>query len=110
MVIDLLLFVKSNHHVFGQSQESKGSNKLAKIKEVHFKLHSFQVSLCTLTATHLTFIYVCTYIQLNEPLGCLIQQAGITIYTILKMWETPGFEPVTSHLRNDTNQQLYFLI
>ena len=34
------------------------------------KLHSFQASLCTLTATHLTLIYVCMYIQLSVPLGC----------------------------------------
>ena len=78
------------HNVTGQSQESKGSCKPARIKEVHSKLHSFQASLCTLTATHLTLIYVCTYIRLSVPLGCLIKQAGIIIHTILNMWETPG--------------------
>ena len=82
----------------GQSQESEGSCKPARIKEVHSKLHSFQASLCTLTATHLTLIYVCTYIRLSVPLGCLIKQAGIIIHTILNMWETPGIEPVTSDL------------
>ena len=78
------------YNVTGQSQESEGSCKPARIKEVHSKLHSFQASLCTLTATHLTLIYVCTYIRLSVPLGCLIKQAGIIIHTILNMWETPG--------------------
>ena len=86
------------YNVTGQSQESEGSCKPARIKEVHSKLHSFQASLCTLTATHLTLIYVCTYIRLSVPLGCLIKQAGINIHTILNMWETPGIEPVTSDL------------
>ena len=86
------------YNVTGQSQESEGSCKPARIKEVHSKLHSFQASLCTLTATHLTLIYVCTYIRLSVPLGCLIKQAGINIHTILNMWETPGIEPVTSNL------------
>ena len=60
--------------------------KPARIKEVHSKLHSFQASLCTLTATHLTItlIYVCTYIRLSVPLGCLIKQAGIIISSIVK--------------------------
>ena len=86
------------YNVTGQSQESEGSCKPARIKEVYSKLHSFQASLCTLTATHLTLIYVCTYIRLSVPLGCLIKQAGINIHTILNMWETPGIEPVTSDL------------
>ena len=86
------------YNVTDQSQESEGSCKPARIKEVHSKLHSFQASLCTLTATHLTLIYVCTYIRLSVPLGCLIKQAGIIIHTILNMWETPGIEPVTSDL------------
>ena len=53
----------------GQSQESEGSYKTARIKEVHSKLHSFQASLCTLTATNLTLIYVfakCTVRLLNQ--------------------------------------------
>ena len=62
------------------------------IKEVHSKLHPFQASLCTLTYTHLTLRYVCTYIRLSVPLGCLIKQAEIIIHTILNMWETPGIE------------------
>ena len=86
------------YNVTGQSQESEGSCKPAKIMEVHSKLHLFQASLCTLTATHLTLIYVCTYIRLSVPLGCVIKQAGITIHTILNMWETPGIEPVRSDL------------
>ena len=76
------------YNVTGQSQESEGSCKPARIKEVHSKLHSFQASLCTLTATHLTLIYVCTYIRLSVPLGCLIKQAGINIHTILNMGNT----------------------
>ena len=82
----------------GQSQESEGSYKPAMIKEVHSKLHSFQASLFTLSATHLTLIYVYTYIRLSVPLDCLIKQAGIIIHTILNLWETPGIEPVTSGL------------
>ena len=82
----------------GQSQEFGGACKPTRIKEVHSKLHSFQVSLCTLTATHLTLIYVCTYIRLSVPLGCLIKQAGIIIHTILNMWEAPGIKPVKSGL------------
>ena len=35
------------YNVTGQSQESEGSCKPARIKEVHSKLHSFQASLCT---------------------------------------------------------------
>ena len=100
--LTLILLRLFQHHycynVTGQSQESEGSCKPARIKEVHSKLHSFQASLCTLTATHLTLIYVCTYIRLSVPLGCLIKQAGIIIHTILNMWETPGIEPVTSDL------------
>ena len=80
------------YNVTGQSQESEGSCKPARIKEVHSKLHSFQASLCTLTATHLTLIYVCTYIRLSVPLGCLIKQAGIIIHAILNMCETPGIK------------------
>ena len=88
------------YNVTGQSQESEGSYKPARIKEVHSKLHLLQASLCTLTASHLTLIYVYTYIQLSVtvPLGCLIKQAGIIIHTILNLWEAPGIEPVTSGL------------
>ena len=86
------------YNLTGQSQESEGSYNPARIKEVYSKLHSFQASLCTLTATHLTLIYVCTYIRLIVPLGCLIKQTGIIIHTILNMWETLGIEPVTSGL------------
>ena len=42
------------YNVTGQSQESEGSYKPVCIKKVHSKLHLFQASLCTLTATHLT--------------------------------------------------------
>ena len=89
----ILLRLFQQHYCYNvtcQSQESEGSCKPARIKEVHSKLHSFQASLSTLTATHLTLIYVCTYIRLSVPLGCLIKQAGIIIHTILNMWETPG--------------------
>ena len=92
------MFQHDSYNVTGQSQESEGSYKPARIKEVHSKLHSFQTSLCALTATHLTLIYVCTYIRLSVPLGCLIKQTGIIIHTILNLWETPGIEPVTSGL------------
>ena len=40
-------------------------------------------SLCTLTATHFTLIYI--YL--------LVHSAEITIRTILTLWETPGIEP-----------------
>ena len=89
------------YNVTGRSQESEESYKPARITEVHSKLRSFQALLCTLTATHLTLINVCTYIRLSVPLGCLIKQAGsagIIIHTILNLWETPGIEPVTSGL------------
>ena len=51
-----------------------------------------------LSFKHLALVYVCTYIRLSVPLGCLIKQAGIIIHTILNLWETPGIEPVTSGL------------
>ena len=97
LTLILLRLVQQHYcyNVTGQLQESEGSCKPARIKEVHSKLHSFQASLCTLTSTHLTLIYVCTYIRLSVPLGCLIKQAGIII---LNMWETLGIEPVTSDL------------
>ena len=97
----ILLRLFQQHYCYnltGQSQESEGSCKPVRIKEVHSKLHSFQASLCILSATHLTLIYVCTYIRLSVPLGCLIKQAGIIIHTILNMWETPEIDPVTSDL------------
>ena len=96
-----LLSLIQQHYCYnaaGQSQESEGSYKPARIKIVHSKLYSFQALLCTLTATHLTLIYVCPYIRLSVPLGCLIKQAGTMIHTILNMWKTPGIEPVTSGL------------
>ena len=36
----------------------QGSYKPARFKEVHSKLHLFQASFCTLTATHLSLIFV----------------------------------------------------
>ena len=83
----------NNYNFTGQSQESEGSYKPARIKEVHSKLYSFQVSLCALTATHLTLIYVCTYIRLSVPLGLLIKQVGVITHTILSLWETPELNP-----------------
>ena len=63
-----LIYFLFNTYFTGQSQESEESYKPAKIKEVHSKLHSFQASLCTLTATHLTLIHVCNYIwQASRP-------------------------------------------
>ena len=98
--------------VTGQSQEYEGSYKPARIKEVHSKLHSFQASLYTLTATHLTLIYVYTYIRLSVPLGCLIKQAGIIIHTILNMWEreTPGIEPVCDRKSGSGRSGRFFQI
>ena len=114
--LTLILFRLFQQHycykVTDQSPESEGSYKPARIKEVHFKLHSFQTSLCTLTATHLTLVYACTYIRLSVPLGCLIKQAGLIIRTILNFWETLGIEPVTSGLSSVyqiSTQQLYHL-
>ena len=55
--IIILLWLFQQHYcynVIDQSQESQGSYKPARIKEVYSKLHSFQASLCTPTATHLT--------------------------------------------------------
>ena len=51
-------------------------------------------SLYTLTSTHLTLIYVCSYIRLSVSLGCFIKQAGRIIHT------APVIEPVTSSLTN----------
>ena len=100
LTLILLRFFQQHYcnNVTGQSQESEGFCKPARIKEVHSKLHSFQASLCTLAATHLTLISVYTYIRLSVPLGCLIRQAGIIIHKILNMWESQGIEPVTSDL------------
>ena len=67
------------YDVTGQSQESKRSYKPSRIKELHSKLHCLRTLLCTLTATHLTLIYVCTYIRLRVPSGCPIKQARIII-------------------------------
>ena len=68
--------------------------KTARIKKVHSKLISFQDSLCTLTATHLTLIFVVQYIRRSVPLGCLIKPAEIIIRIILNLWKTPRIEPV----------------
>ena len=70
---DILLRLFQQHYVTGQSQGSDGSDKPAEIIEVHSKLHSVKSFLCTLTATHLTLIYVCTYIRLSVLLGCLVE-------------------------------------
>ena len=93
-----LILLRLFHDVTSQSQESEGSCKPARIEEVHSKLHSFQASLCTLTATHLTLTYVCIYIRLSVPLGCLIKQAGIIIHTILNMWENIKSAPLPTEL------------
>ena len=77
-LILLWLFQQHNcYNVSGQSQESERSHnyKPARIKEVYSKLHSFQASLCTLTATHLSLLYVFSYIRLSVPFGCN-NQAG----------------------------------
>ena len=51
--------------------DPKSFCKPSRIKEVHSKVDSFQASLCTLTATHLTLVYVCTNIRPSVPSGCL---------------------------------------
>ena len=60
-----------------------------------WKISKFDCRVIKYARTHLTLIYVCTYIRLIVPLGCLIKQAGIIIHTILNLCETPGIEPVT---------------
>ena len=113
-LILLRLFQKHyRYNVTGQSHKSEGNYKPARIKEVHSKLHSFQALLCTPTATHLTLIYVSTYIRLSVPLGYLIKQAEIIIRTY-----NPKFEGNTGNRTRDlwldkcrvyTHQQLYYL-
>ena len=93
-----------------QSQEHEGSDKPGRIKEAHLKLHSFQASLCTLAATHLTLIYVCLIKQL---LGCLIKQTGIIIRTILNLYFVGNTGNRTRDLWLDkciSTRQLYHLI
>ena len=62
-----------------QSQEPEGSDKPARIKEVYYKQHSFQASLCTLTAAHLTLIYV-LHIHSAKCTVKLLNQAGRNNY------------------------------
>ena len=111
LTLVLLRLVQQHYryNVTDQSRESEESYQPARIKEVNSKLHSFQASPCTFTATHLTLIYVCTCIRLSVPLGCLIKQAGIIIRTILNLRKPPGIEPLTSGLTSGINQQLYHL-
>ena len=94
-----------------QSQERED---LTRIKEAHLKLHSFQASLCTLAATHLTLIYVCSHIRLSAvPLGCLIKQTGIIIRTILNLYFVGNTGNRTRDLWLDkciSTRQLYHLI
>ena len=94
-----LTFILLPSALMSQSLEPEGSDKSAGTKEVHSILHSFQASLCTLTATHLTR-NICLHIHSNFG-RCTVRfvnQAGITISTILNWWETPGKDPVTSGL------------
>ena len=51
------------------TSQSQESYKPERIKKVHSKLHLLQASLCTLTATRIALIYVCTYIRLSVPFG-----------------------------------------
>ena len=76
------------YYVTCQSQESKGSYKSVRIKEEHYKLHSFNV--------HSYSFKPDTRSQVHS--ACFIKQAGIIISTILNLWKTPGIEPVTSDL------------
>ena len=47
--------VYNRYNVTGQSQESEESSMPAKIKEVHCKLHLFQVTLCTVYTRSYSF-------------------------------------------------------
>ena len=103
------------YNVTGQSQESEGSYKPARIKEVHSKQHSFQ-AFAVFTNSY-SFNPVCTYIRLSVPwpLGCLIKQAGI----INNYPYCPKFVGNTGSRTHDlwldkctmyiSNQQLYHL-
>ena len=91
-----LLWMTPN--VTGQSQQSEGSDKSARIKEVHpnyirSRLRCVHSQL--LIQPWYTFAHIFGWVF---PLGCLIKQAGIIIHTILNMWGTPGIEPVTTGL------------
>ena len=69
------------YNVTGQSQESEGSYKPARITEVHSKLHSFQASLCTLYTHSYSFntdIYL--HIHSAECTVRLLNQAGRNNY------------------------------
>ena len=60
----------------GQSQESEGPYKPARIKEVHTKLHSFQASLCTLHTHSYSFnTDICLHIHSAECTVRLLNQA-----------------------------------
>ena len=97
-VVPTALSLQCNWLITGIQWNMDRISQRGLFKEVNSKLQLYQASLCTLTATHLTLIYVCTYILLSVPLGCLIKQTGIIIHTILNLWETLEIEPVTSGL------------
>ena len=76
------------YNVTGQSQESEGSCKPARIKEVHSKLHSFQASLCTLTAIYSFNTDICLHIHSAECTVRLLNQAGRNNYPYIKAVNT----------------------
>ena len=54
-------------------------------------------------------MYACTHIQLSEPLGCLIKQAGINIHTIPICGEHRESNPRQPAQQVYTKQALYHL-
>ena len=69
------------YNVTGQSQESEGSYKPARIKEVHSKLHSFQALLCTVYTHSYSFNPdICLHIHSAECTVRLLFQAGRNNY------------------------------
>ena len=92
------------------SQESEESDKPVLIRNAHSELSSFQASLSTLTATHLTLIkYVGTNIRLSIPLACLIKQAGLKAVQSLICGKHQESNPWPLAWQVYTNQQLYHL-
>ena len=64
------------YNVTGQSQESDGPYKPARIKEVQYKLHSFQASLCTYTDSYSLNPDKCLHLHSAQCTVRLLNQAG----------------------------------
>ena len=69
-VVATALLLQCNRSITGV-RRGLVSQRGLRNKEVHSKLHSFQASLCTLTASHSSLIYVCTYIRLIRGVGMI---------------------------------------